>query len=95
MLTTINLADLYGINLADLYGIRVLDAKGYHSKPITELSIFTHRSSPVQLMLTTIQNVAGPSTYVFLYLKSGTSGVTTEWPIVNSDLYLLDKETRC
>lgn len=85
------------INLADLYGTRVLDAKGYHSNPITELSIFTHGSSPVQLIVTvtTIQNVAGPSAYVFLYLKSGTSGVTTKWSIVNSDLYLLDKETRC
>lgn len=83
------------INLADLYGTRVLNAKGYHSNPITELSIFTYGSSPVQLMLTTIQNVAGPSAYVFLYLKSGTSGVTTKWSIVSGDLYLLDKETRC
>ena len=94
MLTTINLADLYGINLADIYG--TIDAKGYHSKPITELSIFTYRSSPVQLMLTTIQNVAGPSAYVFLYLKSGISGVATEWCApAGDDIYLLDKETRC
>lgn len=80
------------INLADLYGTRVLNAKGYHSNPITELSVFTYGSSPVQLMLTT---VAGSSVYVFLYLKSGTSGVTTKWSIVSGDLYLLDKETRC
>jgi hypothetical protein len=80
------------INLADLYGTRVLNAKGYHSNPITELSIFTYGSSPVQLMLTTIQNVAGPA---YVFLKSGTSGVTTKWSIVSGDLYLLDKETRC